>query len=158
MANTIEDLHIRPLFYDALSGEFYPQTDKRGGKHTLGRLAVAAFTKGSYRPSRETNPSYSIFSYRPSWAPSVKAEVDGDPEPNVSTILVRGLTLFHASVGRLDISDCGMNGPANVYIERPGAYWRIPLELGKEIDIARDLVTQVAQTYFEEVSQAEAGQ
>lgn len=53
-------------FMDALSGDFYPPTDPRHRKHTLGRLLLGTIEKGSVE---NPNSHREIRTYEPSWAP-----------------------------------------------------------------------------------------
>lgn len=78
MASMRPNLVINPLFYEALSGEFLPPSDLEKRAHTLGRLAYAAFLKGKqilpHAPAGRAQTAY--FRYKPSWAPTVEAELD----------------------------------------------------------------------------------
>ena len=135
-----EDFTVRPLFYDALSGEFTPATDPR--QHTLGRLAVATIKKGSY--SLQDSGSYPAYSYTPSWAPEVTCEVDG-----VFTIggraILQGISLSRDNDRSLYVRDYA--GTA-VDVIGGAEDMRYELELGEHLLVARQAVSAAAEAFF----------
>ena len=72
------EFFVHPLLYDALSGGFYPNSDPGGPKHTLGRLAYAAFQKGKVVTGKTDgvlDARRSGYLYNPSWAPTVDIDI-----------------------------------------------------------------------------------
>ncbi|HUY52953.1 MAG TPA: hypothetical protein VMV24_00025 [Candidatus Dormibacteraeota bacterium] len=61
---------VEPIFFDALSGEFALNSDI-SNRHTLGRLAIATYTKGI---DMDSILPYSRFLYTPSWI-KVESEI-----------------------------------------------------------------------------------
>lgn len=149
-ANNAE-LFSRPLFYDALSGEFKPSSDKLQRAHTLGRLAYAAFSKGV--PVDGTDAT-ALYVYKPSWAPHVSVTVDCDLDRmDPATQKLYGLYLWSDESGPLDIYDISDSRQAALEISALGGKEaRLGIELGEELNLARIQVAQVAQSFFDTLS------
>lgn len=157
---------VRPLFYDALGGEFYPPSDKLGRGHTLGRLMVATYTKGAHQkvqhpsgvsmPREIANRWADMFTYTPSWA---DAEVTtlretlkvGRPAFFVSlqlTSRANGLNVaVYDTEHETDIAQRGIR------LVTPQETTFIPLALGDELDDARSAVTNAAKIFFDNENQ-----
>lgn len=145
MVRLAEDLFVRPLFYDALSGEFQPPTDPQRRSHTLARLAVATFTKGE---EIESDAEQVTLLYKPSWAPiesTVACPIDLETGRTTLTLLSlempeREVNFIDASMGKL---------PRGLVLSTGhGAEIWLGVELGTELDGTRMLATRAAQVFF----------
>lgn len=150
MTTSREPLFVRPLFYDALSGEFTAPTDNLRRKHTLGRLAYASYAKGEHRVNEDVDPPYLECLYVPSWAGHVSVQTDFDFDENgVQPTVLYGVQLKDNVERVLYIAN-----------EHPGIYigtvdhedLRFPLELGDNLARARAAVTDAVQSFFETIS------
>ncbi len=67
------NLDVRPIFMDAISGEFVaPQDPQR--THTLGKLLIATYQKGDLFSGEDQPPHIPrSYAYDPSWLSSVRA-------------------------------------------------------------------------------------
>jgi hypothetical protein len=138
---------VRPLFYDALSGEFQPPSDELQRSHTLGRLAYEAYSIG-LRIDRHADMK--TFAYQPAWEPSVRASAVHDTYQDL--LILRQLQLTHNQNwltisssfdgGSLEMAR-GDRGEANSEVRSS-----LTLELGEELDKTRNAVTQAAQDFF----------
>jgi hypothetical protein len=145
-----EQFFIRSHIYDALSGEFRPPTDPEKRLHTLGRLAIATVTKGQYTLNHEDESFDPLFTYRPSWAPDVTAQVTGEYlTPHLMAIA--SLDLNDESGRGLFVSDETDKSGVVLQIddsEEPGDGIYYDLALGAELQDARAAVTKAAQEFF----------
>lgn len=144
MKRSIENLSIRPLFYDALSGEFNPATDPQR-KHTLGRLIVATFLKGDTRLGHPYADPLE-FTYRPSWASGVGSTIDCD-QVDKTTFRVSDITL-RSSFGELLIADDTTMESARLLISTSNNREQYSLGLGKDLALAKSAVTKAANEFF----------
>jgi hypothetical protein len=149
MTSPGENLWVRPLFYDALSGEFHPSGDLAKKAHTVGRLAVATFKKGTR--SYDTTVGFGSIRgeqlhYRPSWSPITDATIlctMRGQRPELSGIALRddyGSTLV--------VKDTSEEQVQARLITIEGFSIDLALELGEELDHARSLITQTARDFF----------
>lgn len=97
------ELFVHPLFYDALSGGFYPNSDPGGPRHTLGRLAYAAFQKGEPMIGEADclDTARSAFLYNPSWAPRIEADIFCDNANYVHLLSKLFLVARHADTDKI---------------------------------------------------------
>lgn len=143
-------LYVRPLFGDAISGEFVPSCDAQMRKHTLGKLMYAAVDKGEHAINDIAYPHYSVFRYQPSWAPNTRVKIEcGHVEGAELLVLAGGIHLADAVGRTLYINDENYDGPQNVHIETPDAEVRLPLALGEPLQVARQAVTAELQKFFD---------
>ena len=77
MSQPVPALHARPLFMDALSGEFRHPDDTQDRTHTISRLLVATYVKGEVDSRPSADIQLDIYKYNPSWASHILAEVMG---------------------------------------------------------------------------------
>ena len=157
MSMTPERFFIRPLVYDAMSGEFAPPTDPEKRLHTLGRLALATVTKGKYTLDRESFDP--LFTYRPSWAPDVTAQVRINYLPMHVTgeylatpmLAITSLDLTSESGKGLHVSDETGDDGVTLYIddsEAPNDVIYYDLALGTRLRDAKATVTNAAERLF----------
>jgi hypothetical protein len=152
MAELRPELLVHPLFYDALSGEFTPPSDPEARAHTLGRLAYAAFSKGTEYEGRSV-PGRMLYAYEPSWAPGVKATVSVDrPASRLNHLLLEN-NANRASLYVQSLAD-RFGGPT-LYLASNTlrVETTFPLSLGNDLRIAHMRVTSAAQAFFEESAQ-----
>ena len=139
------DITVRPLFYDALSGEFLPPSDPLQRAHTLGRLSYAACSKGTRSP--DARPWISKFLYTPSWAEHVRVIADcHSTGTNNQEHFLGAITLVSVAGTQLEIADLEGDG---IYIAENGNETELEVQLGTELSIARQAVTCAAQRFFE---------
>lgn len=147
MTKAYGDIIWRSLFPDVLNGEFTPTSDPTR-KHTLARLAIAAYMKGENQKSRM---SLVEVRYTPSWASHMSTVVSC--EPTQAGLLLTSISLKHegddTSEYALDVADdtneesmavsmyVGNNDPQT-----------FELELGDKLAIARQAVTNAADAFF----------
>lgn len=154
MSRSIENIYVNPLFYDVLSGEFNPPTDPAKRAHTLGRLALATFSKGEWTPPA-IGGSRAKFTYEPSWAPQALVEVTASRLPKTQdTPEIVSLSLLAPEQPDNDTFFYTVGGPDNgthVAISRLQRMEStiLPLELGPGLAQGRELATQVAQEFFD---------
>ena len=151
-----EDVTIRPLFYDALSGNFHPPKDPFGHAHKLSRLIVATTQKGTDSLDRETILTNVTYTYLPEWASGVTSKVDAIIPGEQSLAIVAGMHL-HDESGEHSLSvedvvdDDGHHLRLASELQGIGNYY--PLELGKKLHVARLAVANAAQKFFNEAAQ-----
>jgi hypothetical protein len=151
MSGRPETLFVRPLFYDAISGEFTPPTDPLHGQHTLGRLAIASFIKGS----RVTNtPGSEEYHYVPSWAENVDTWVDvlQDTPSFARHLTVLSLRNQQDESQILTIADTRYTRSSvdrGITITDTEGMQFLPLSLGEELAAARQLIAEKAQNFFD---------
>ncbi len=150
-----QDVVMRPLFYDALSGEFAPKSDPSKRNHTLGRLVVATFRKGdvveeNYDPGE---PGLSAISYSPSWAPNSVARVEG----KVISDGARGRFFFANELlltssvlpdRVLCIKDNAMAHEYGLVLGDEYGDMDLPLELGENVNLAKSSLAYSARQFF----------
>lgn len=135
---------IDPLFHEALSGEFYPQTDPHGRAHTLARLSIATVTKGE----REKSGDQTYFAYHPSWAPNMTTSVECTNVNNERLAILGVLVGFTASED-FELSVFNSNLGLAVALKDVHSF---PLSLGDELNRAREFVTVTAQKLFDQAT------
>ena len=93
MRHNLQNLLVRPPFYDALSGEFIPQSDPDKRHHTMARLAFKAYAKGEHQSAEIASNGKRMFSrrYEPIWAPGVIATAYAKNDGNACRLLAVGL-------------------------------------------------------------------
>ncbi len=158
------EIPIRPLFYDALSGEFVPPSDKLGRSHTLARLAVAASQKGEYNlrslrsehaPSSLKIQETEFYTYSPSWADVlvriVRRRITQTNPLNPGN--VEGILLGSQNTANsLEVYEVTpYDRPEQRRIRIVGSeVLELPLNLA-EIEAAREAVTRSTQEFFDSV-------
>jgi hypothetical protein len=150
--NAYENALVRPLFYDALSGEFKPAVDPQKRSHTLGRLMFAALSKGQ-RQATSLDDWHTTHLYTPSWAPNVSTEVICmiDEEVN-SNALVSRISLEHLT-DKVEFRDATYEEEEDsgvVIIDANGRTVH-PLDLGQELSATRSAVINRTQQFFDEL-------
>lgn len=83
---------IDPLFYEALSGEFFPDCDPQKRAHTLGRLTVGAVSKGRPDTPMQIDIGRKFYEYEPTWSEGITAVV-GCVVISRNVELIQSLTL-----------------------------------------------------------------
>ncbi len=150
MTDVKREIVVSPLFYDALSGEFVPDSDPERRKHTLGRLSMAAVQKGE---ATQVDRWRRDFEYKPSWAPGVLATAVCSHMPKDK--LLSSETEILSLIG-VDLAD-RVNGSSLTVIEEENGlsvieneitFGLMPLELGPEIARARCIVAARAFSFF----------
>jgi len=149
MTRSIDRLFIRPLFYDALSGEFTPPGGTK--THTLARLAIATYIKGEADTENTEENPHKLFRYTPSWAPSVESSVicRTDRRADYTTL---GLISVDAQGGGLTLLDGVVDsnhGTHGLVITNSVGTARNMLELGEPLDEMREIVSKAAQRFFD---------
>ena len=156
----LQHLGVRPLFYDALSGEFVPPSDPNGHAHTLGRLAYASVLKGEISRN-EVVPGIGrrvvdTYTYVPSWSGVISRAI----REQSSMGFIAGLELrpnVEGEVEKLGVYDIQLND-GHRGIQLVGTDERtIPLELGESIGQSRSAVTEAAQSFFDYVHEVSGG-
>ena len=148
------DLYLRPLFYDALSGEFTPFTDPEK-RHTLGRLLVGTYLRGEIEVLNEDDAPYEKYIYTPSWAGqisvSLTCEYGSSDNQQIRTawgLWMRNsenqnyLNVVDGQTGQIEEMHIGTNVDgidADCYHE---------LVLGPKIALAREAATEAARKFF----------
>ena len=74
MSRDLETIYFKPLFYDALSGDFSPFVDPTQMRITLGRLMVATYQQGEEEPI-DSETSVTRISRITPWMPSVRTSL-----------------------------------------------------------------------------------
>lgn len=147
------ELVVRPLFFEALSGEFAPPSDILGRKHTLGRLAFATFLRGNTHSRIKINENLFGISYDPTWTSNVKAIVFCEKIDEKLLILsgvslsIKGNNLSLAIDDDTDGIAYGFGTPA---VGIHSSYYDIetPLEPIERLDNTKNVITQAAQDFF----------
>lgn len=165
---TLESFTINPLVYDALSGGFIPESDPER-THTLGRLLVASFLKGTYSlDTPEPDEGVIVFSqsvYTPSWAKHVTVTTGCALIPRAEDD-----PLHHFFDAELIINS-GNNEPTKLYVcdQSVGVIggllltatnsrdYTLPLELGHDTNDVQLTVTQAARAFFGEPAVTKTG-
>ena len=153
MIGSLTGFNVRPLFYDALSGEFHPPSDELRRAHTLGRLAYAGVSKGDVDLIDDGGDPYLQYRYRPSWAPHVLTIANCDMDEEEAPTRLTSIEL-RDSVGRsVLMADENMYGPQNIHVGTLETDIRLPLSLGDELAQARLLVARTTQVFFDSAQQ-----
>lgn len=148
------NVFVRPHFYDALSGEFKPSTDERGITHTLARLAVGTYVRGSRSIDGIDTDDRSLVraEYTPSWAP-ITSVAYGNAELSDTAVNICGLHLFSEKSGSLEYIDALFldMGRGLVILSSDVEIAHLPLSNGdnNELFAARATATETAQAFFE---------
>jgi hypothetical protein len=139
---------VKPLFYEALSGEFYSSTDELNGPHTLGKLAVAAFKKGKEVMVAD---DASRFEYRPSWASNVLVDASFG---NVGNLCILHELDLATSARRISFLNhpTPPSGEFMTVLTGGGNNTNFDLELNEELAIAGSFVTSMAIDFFQQIS------
>jgi hypothetical protein len=152
MSMSAENFLIRPHVYDALSGEFRPPTDPEKRLHTIGRLAIAAVTKGDYKLIHAEGESDFAprFIYHPSWAPHVTVQVDADfISRDHDQMLMSGIDLKSETHRGMYFGDAADSSDGvTLVIDRAQETVYYDLALGAELQGARAAATKAAQEFF----------
>jgi hypothetical protein len=138
------------LFFDALSGEFYPSGDTEGRAHTLGRLAIAVVARGELLPflsSAQTEETRAL-SYTPSWAPDTLAVALCDEREDTTQLW--GLHLSRTDGTELQVYDTSLlhEEHRQLRIVNNAGNTLVPLQADSELHRNRELVTAAAQEFF----------
>lgn len=143
------ELYIKPLFYDALSGEFRPPSDPQKQVQTLGRLGYTAFNEGELELINHSVEPQLDFRYTPSWAPNTVTTL------HCSQVGEGGLLVAHT----VSLTNTDSKKSLHIMDTRPG--WMeighgddekaLPLELGESLAAARLAVAEAAQMFFDEI-------
>ncbi len=161
-----ENLVVRPLFIEALSGGFEPLSDIEGRTHTLGHLAYASFIKGDVVMNGYDDEHFGV-TYEPSWAPGVEATVickqfvanpdlagSGSSSALLENLFLKdtdgseNLRLHNAvTMNRERICRDGL-----VIVRNFREASQTPLILGDDLNIARRLATEQAQDFFDQLA------
>ena len=155
------DFGVRPLFYDALSGEFLPPSDNIGRAHTLGRLTVAACSKGLRAPGQFLSGSHipknlghrpvNTYTYQPPWA-NVEVVV---AKQTIGVGFVEGLQVHSLDTGETfavyDTIDPSASTQRGIRIVDDSVRF-MQIELGAMLDDARSAVVQTAQQFFDSIT------
>lgn len=138
---------MRPLYYDALSGEFTPPEDPLNRQHTLGRLAYATFAKGDIVTG--SSDQVLCVCYEPSWAPPVASVVECNVEVHTGAISVTSLSLLVTGKGPATFSDAEIRrGTRGLLMTNDAGDDLLGLRIGDELTHARIRVTQAASEFF----------
>jgi hypothetical protein len=154
MNRPTEKLFIRPLFYDALSGEFSPPTDPLNRKHTLGRLAVATFIKGGSVSENYVVNGFQatpVIQYKPSWAEKVSSTISLEVDKNTMVHSLTQLDLRTSDRGLTVIDMRRGNKPRGIVLISNEGDQILPLDLDENLDAARLAVSEEAQKIFDSV-------
>ncbi len=150
MAFPVEDTYIRPLFYEALTGEFKPPSDPEKRVHTLGKITIATFTKGTL--IRGFSDEWHVgYEYNLSWAPKVHSRVicleDMDHlKTNLSQLVLNTESEELTFQDALNNSESESSGI--VIVSSGKRIVELPLWLGPELEIAKEAITNSAQSFF----------
>ena len=149
-------LVVNPTFIDALGGEFTPASDP-DRQHTLGRLLVATFQKGELsQPAWDAigGLAYDL-AYHPSWASNVISRITCLEQSEWSTVTglwlrKTGLDGAYERVGIMD-HNSRRSDAGHLRLLEPGQLGtgtEFALDLGPQINQAREAVTKAAQKFF----------
>jgi len=144
------DMMIRPLIYDALSGEFRPPSDPMKRTHTLGRLAFASAEKGDEVFDIEPEAidrGIRAYRYIPSWAQDLGSTVLLDESGRYP--ILSSLRMLANHPDWLEVVD--LANPNITKIELKPSKITLPLSLGDDLIIAREIVAGAAQAFFDRV-------
>ncbi len=152
---------MRPLFYDALSGDFEPQSDPLHRKHTVGRLAIATFLKGEVIEDYDSSDVDLIgIRYTPSWAPRVKVLIDGLQDGKFFHPVFIDLASRNPriAVQGFDVGDDSLLGNDGYGLEVGDNPQDVSLllELGEDLDGAKTYIAERAQVFFDSIHTATA--
>ena len=136
------------LFYDALSGEFTSQPDNQQ-KHTLGRLACAAFAKGARRINRESDLPRLACDYTPSWAPHVLALIEAEYVDDAGAIPPTLLSIELKDMADNSLYVANFLGDEVTLGLPDDSETRFKLELGDELVQTRAAITDATQRFFD---------
>lgn len=135
------------LFYDVLSGEFTPPTDRLERAHTLARLAVATCENGR-------GPDY-CRDYIPSWAENsysmVEHGIDGPRDTTLTVATTKGRWLNIVRFSHIRSNPAMSPRSDNLIITRGGTELVRKLELGPKLNEIRREVADTAQSFYESV-------
>ncbi len=152
MARRVEVLHADALFYDVLSGRFFPPSDPSGESHTLGRLMVGSFQNGEASKPIDSELDFlqrygHIYArrFRPPWAPTVESTaLYREDDSRRIFKFAAGIVLRTESGAQLAIAYHPIDG--SVTIEGTAAL--IIPELGSGLTPAQEEVAEHAQQFF----------
>jgi hypothetical protein len=139
--NSIETSSL--LFYDALSGEFYPATDPKHRAHTLGRLCVATFQKGE-----RTNAEPDKYRYAPSWATGTMAVAGAERNGRAANLRLENFEQQSWAVFEALTSPALFNGPLIRITDSTGFHLTQQLRLGPELNEIRAIAADTAQEFY----------
>jgi len=148
--NAYENAVVRPLFYDALSGEFTPAVDPQKRSHTLGRLVFAALSKGQ-RQTISLDNWHTNHVYQPSWAPNISTEVICMIDEDAPDIAEISRVYLEHSADHVEFRDATYQEEesSGVVIIDASSRAYYPLDLGLELREATLAVTNRAQQFFD---------
>lgn len=146
MRRFTHNLFIRPLLYDALSGEFQPNTDTLKHSPSLGRLAVESYQKGTRVPTVDMQGTRRV-RYNPTWAP-VTVE-SGWKRMNQDNLSLSHLAITDGNGHQIKFEDQPHND--RLFIVQGIDSFYLPLGLGEELDHAQVTATEKAQTFFDSI-------
>lgn len=135
-------IFFRPLFYDALSGEFIPRSDELKRIHTLGRLSVASYQKGDV--TEDSKLDTRTIQYVPSWASQVTVKTRWHVE-SCGDVLTR-LSLVDTQGGKLSIYHSVEDDKLELFTNSAAHY--LDFALGAALTSARQVITDSAQSFF----------
>jgi hypothetical protein len=143
------EVSISPLFYDALSEEFMPNTDPH--LHTLGRLASATIQKGGVDILKDKGvlgDKYARHTYQPSWGnfrtSTVESSFVGKNHLAMDAIRLDQPWPFDALTITRTLDQDG----EAITIFQDGGSRRYELELGEKLFLAREAVAHAAEIFF----------
>jgi len=155
-----ESLVVNPLFYDALSGDFYANKSIFQQPHTLGRLSIECFQDGSVIESEHIeNGSSALITveFIPSWALEVTAVTQASKiNSNLGQPSARlhGISLIHEDGKSIRISEETVTkDPPSHTLEIESTemiFFRAPLTL-KSVGFLRTYVTSSTQEFFDNI-------
>lgn len=147
-----EDLFVRPLFFDSLSGEFLPPTDEKKRLHTLGRLAYATFQPEHELPQDEEQ---SLFVYDIPWAAGAVSRIVCSIDIHSGKYAMGALTLHADGIDYVAFHDTnGIPGNLGQFLlvdEGGRRETHFPLNLGDPLNIAKQFVANRAQAFFDQL-------
>jgi hypothetical protein len=146
--SNLEKLVIRPMFYDALSGVFKPETDELKREHTLGRLAQCTFLKGTFVEGK-SDEVFSALGYTPTWAKTIVSTVVYSTVEDSGLAVMHSLYLEDKSKDNLELKDAVGEGLVVHYVDdgRPDEA-EFPYVLS-DSELIKNYVAERAQEFFE---------
>lgn len=133
-------------FYDALSGEFYPPSDKLRRAHTLARLAVGVCEKGEeYKGGLLYYPTWAETSYAAVWQPENRLPSD------TQVIIGEAYGRWPLEVGFSHVKTNPAMGPDKdiLHITFRNEEENYELEIGEKLLLARQRVTDLSQHFYD---------
>jgi hypothetical protein len=145
LGHSVANTAVRPLFYDALSGEFRAPIN-RWQLRTLGRLFVACYKEGVIM-DKESNPTLTVMEHTPEWGGGVRARINLSRLSGVP--MLSSLTLISAADDRvrLGVANKVERDLATLYTPDGGSQ-QFDLGLDDEFYRARIEITAEAQAFF----------